>query len=569
MEDRISHLPDHLLHDILSLLSNEAAAKTSILSKHWNSVWNSFPILVFDEYEFSKNHRKVKANFCDSVDRTIQRRYENSIFTERLDISIYHGGMGLKHLDSWIDCALTKLKLSHLIFVIRGNQIRNGDGQEYVLPQCVWNSQWLRVLKLTGCVFSGSINTIGIGFSLRKLSLESVRIDETTFHHMISSCFGLEDLQISECVGFKVLNVVGLKRIHTVGLFLLGDQSVFVESPGLQFLGFQGGSSNPERIIEACILKKLEKIHLFKTDISELDKFIAEFPWLENLWMSECKLKESFSVSSGSLMSFSLIYCDNVKHIVIDACCLKQFRYGGRNRLGITWVAASDKVEIHHIHGRISFDIIAMFLVNLPFSKSWTIIYDESSSNWIAPVPGKGFSLDIEQLRIKIMNWRGERSSILIVKELLRMGRRPSSALIELQNGKEEALASFMKIDFLHHPPGELDEGRRVIKRNCLCGDSSCWRCCLGEVHISRSLHAMSDRDERQLVDFLKGNALRLKKIIFVESKVDDIHSQEFDCCLAPQMKIKGPPRHLVFRFPSYMDYFNLYTLHCACKSEN
>ncbi|EXC06685.1 hypothetical protein L484_021521 [Morus notabilis] len=56
--DRISDLPDFVLHDIL-----EEAARTCILSKRWNRVWESFPILDFDQYTYLKIHSTdVKAS---------------------------------------------------------------------------------------------------------------------------------------------------------------------------------------------------------------------------------------------------------------------------------------------------------------------------------------------------------------------------------------------------------------------------------------------------------------------------------------------------------------------------
>ena len=50
--DRISDLPKIILHDILSRLPEEDAARTSVLSKAWKDTWSSFPILVFNEDKF-------------------------------------------------------------------------------------------------------------------------------------------------------------------------------------------------------------------------------------------------------------------------------------------------------------------------------------------------------------------------------------------------------------------------------------------------------------------------------------------------------------------------------------
>ena len=54
MMDRISNLPEFNLHHILSFLPRKEASKTCLLSKEWNCVWSSFPILDFDQDEFVK-----------------------------------------------------------------------------------------------------------------------------------------------------------------------------------------------------------------------------------------------------------------------------------------------------------------------------------------------------------------------------------------------------------------------------------------------------------------------------------------------------------------------------------
>ncbi|XP_045799183.1 putative F-box/FBD/LRR-repeat protein At5g22670 [Trifolium pratense] len=51
-EDRISSLPDPILHHILSFLPTKIAATTTILSKRWNPLWLSVPTLNFDDTTF-------------------------------------------------------------------------------------------------------------------------------------------------------------------------------------------------------------------------------------------------------------------------------------------------------------------------------------------------------------------------------------------------------------------------------------------------------------------------------------------------------------------------------------
>ncbi|QHO33375.1 hypothetical protein S83_027720 [Arachis hypogaea] len=85
--DKISDLPKIILHDILSRLPYEDAARTSVLSKAWHETWSSFPILVFHGFDQGvflrfedtndplkiQDHRRKVNNFLNSVDRTLVR----------------------------------------------------------------------------------------------------------------------------------------------------------------------------------------------------------------------------------------------------------------------------------------------------------------------------------------------------------------------------------------------------------------------------------------------------------------------------------------------------------------
>ncbi|XP_071732492.1 uncharacterized protein [Rutidosis leptorrhynchoides] len=55
-EDRISYLPDEIIHHILSFLDLKYAMQTSSLSKKWKLVWTLLPQLNLDSYEFPDMH---------------------------------------------------------------------------------------------------------------------------------------------------------------------------------------------------------------------------------------------------------------------------------------------------------------------------------------------------------------------------------------------------------------------------------------------------------------------------------------------------------------------------------
>ncbi|XP_062014322.1 putative F-box/FBD/LRR-repeat protein At4g03220 [Rosa rugosa] len=67
--DRISDLPDDMLHLIFSFLPFKYVGQTSVLSRRWSHVWSSYPI--FDFYEiFTGNeaeHHQIRASIINTV----------------------------------------------------------------------------------------------------------------------------------------------------------------------------------------------------------------------------------------------------------------------------------------------------------------------------------------------------------------------------------------------------------------------------------------------------------------------------------------------------------------------
>ncbi|CAI0491201.1 unnamed protein product [Linum tenue] len=69
--DRLSDLPDEVLHCILSFLDTKSAARSGILSIRWRSLWRTVPILNFDGESFNNNVESFK----DYVNRLLFLRF--------------------------------------------------------------------------------------------------------------------------------------------------------------------------------------------------------------------------------------------------------------------------------------------------------------------------------------------------------------------------------------------------------------------------------------------------------------------------------------------------------------
>ncbi|GJW89840.1 F-box domain containing protein [Tanacetum coccineum] len=67
--DRLSSLPDDLIHRILSLNGLKCAIGTSVLSSRWRYIWSSMPFLDFSSEDFS-----TLPKFSESVNHVLSRR---------------------------------------------------------------------------------------------------------------------------------------------------------------------------------------------------------------------------------------------------------------------------------------------------------------------------------------------------------------------------------------------------------------------------------------------------------------------------------------------------------------
>ncbi|KAL5721907.1 hypothetical protein ACHQM5_005492 [Ranunculus cassubicifolius] len=97
-EDRLSNLPDPILHQILSFLGDmKQVIPTSLLSKRWRYLWTSLPFLFFQcSYE----------NFSDFVYRVLLLRDNSTIQT----FSLKHSTQECRSndLESWIRTAVCR-----------------------------------------------------------------------------------------------------------------------------------------------------------------------------------------------------------------------------------------------------------------------------------------------------------------------------------------------------------------------------------------------------------------------------------------------------------------------------
>ncbi|CAI0408495.1 unnamed protein product [Linum tenue] len=71
--DRLSDLPDSILHSILSFLDSKSSVQTSILSRTWRCLWKAVPALNFNRRSFRK-----ESSFRDYVEKFLSLRFRSA-----------------------------------------------------------------------------------------------------------------------------------------------------------------------------------------------------------------------------------------------------------------------------------------------------------------------------------------------------------------------------------------------------------------------------------------------------------------------------------------------------------
>uniref|UniRef100_A0A5B7BF76 F-box domain-containing protein n=1 Tax=Davidia involucrata TaxID=16924 RepID=A0A5B7BF76_DAVIN len=214
--DRISDLPDGILHHILSFLPIEFIAQTSVLSKRWRFLWRSYPFLDFSTVHppihnppiNTKRLHHLQTKAMEFVTTVLSRRDEDSnIKTFRLS-----GHLSLSCLH---DCIRRVVKHS-----VEELELDVFLSDHFDLPRCLFACDSLKVLVLKPQTpnpkpeirFPTSHAMVSTGLqSLQTLSLTCIQFRDspTVVADLFSaSCFPLlKTLFLKDCKGIDHLNI--------------------------------------------------------------------------------------------------------------------------------------------------------------------------------------------------------------------------------------------------------------------------------------------------------------------------------------------------------------------------
>ncbi|KAJ4730312.1 F-box protein [Melia azedarach] len=286
--DRLSNLPDSLIHHILSLLDTKSAVQYSIISKTWRNHWQNTTSLDFDHANF-----QTRTGFGKFVRHVLR-------FRRPFKLSKLRFYSGYKRNLSLID-ATFKYAKSH------GVEELGTDLSDF--PPSFLDCQTLKSLTVGPltrslyCVIRSHPPNSFTFSSLTTLQLYYVSFDFENGYDFFSSFFNLEKLLIIDCflLRFMVFKISAPRLVNlTISnlRFFTDHTELVISSPKLRFFSFEGIYPLLPLNVEDCPILEMVKICLYCPNFEE------ENTYYYNGYLISASEKLSHASSCNILLNF-------------------------------------------------------------------------------------------------------------------------------------------------------------------------------------------------------------------------------------------------------------------------
>ncbi|KAM3308179.1 F-box/LRR-repeat protein like [Capsicum chacoense] len=325
--DEISKLPEPILDHILSFLVIKDAAKTSTLSKVWNSVWTNLSCLDFGDNCLHKSKKIVDQILANRLNQKISIKRFKAKAKENLQI--YES----KAVDDWIKvlvtCNIKELFLDVDVY------------KHYKLPEAIFAAKSLNVLSLHGFKLELPSDRIKFYF-LRELYLEDSSLDEQFLQALCEICSDLEVLSLKRFSGLISLQVAGtLPKLRTVKLQFCPPKfkKVDIVAPNVENL-YISSFVLGQHIIEITACNSLTRLKLIAVAVNDkwLENLLQNLPNLEVLYLDHCLSLKIVKISSSCVKVVKVAACYHLVAVDLDdAPNLLRFSYDihhGKKGLG-------------------------------------------------------------------------------------------------------------------------------------------------------------------------------------------------------------------------------------------
>ncbi|CAL4987244.1 unnamed protein product [Urochloa decumbens] len=269
-EDRISCLPDELLHAILARLgSPSSAVRTGVLSRRWRHLWAPLPELVLGGYPLDAPLPPPPlAAFLDAVDGalaacaapTLELLYISP--PPGVDYGRAGGGVPAGRLEPWLRFASERVVGTVLLLVPPPPDAAAGRGEAAVLDLPACEGATTFDLSLEGD-WRLRPSPAGVFRVLTDLRILSCRIEASELAALVSTqCPCLTDLTLTSVALENVSDLsIRSDSLRSLSFSVRNTQRLEIVAPRLEKLSVSG--TIPEARISAPKLAEVEWPHTF------------------------------------------------------------------------------------------------------------------------------------------------------------------------------------------------------------------------------------------------------------------------------------------------------------------
>ncbi|CAN0909896.1 Putative F-box/LRR-repeat protein At3g28410 [Linum grandiflorum] len=312
--DRLSDLPDSILHHILSLVDTRSSFRTNVLSRRWTSLWKDVPVLTFGQAEAMS-----PLQFHGQVDRVLSLR-SDSISLSRVTVDFFFWHAQVEWLLDQFD-RIMKYAASHGVEEL-SIRVHNHPDFHVIELLCI-AYQSLKVLEVTETWIGES--DVGLWSCLQMLeSLTLTRcffVSDDPLHDAFTNFPRLETLKLDDCAYYEAcVLIVNAPKLLNLEIVLPKSLSLEIDAPMLQSFTLNLGSSYyilPEvsklnlPSLSRANIELVDHIHLF---LPASDTSVTAS--MRQLLVERCAnlFKALHNVQVLNLQVETLEACDSVKH---------------------------------------------------------------------------------------------------------------------------------------------------------------------------------------------------------------------------------------------------------------
>ncbi|KAK6161542.1 hypothetical protein DH2020_004923 [Rehmannia glutinosa] len=331
--DRISNLPQPILHHILSFLSQKEAIQTCVLSKSWRYLGSTRPNIEFCESHFRSGRKKEKEEtFLSVLDKTLQGYHDQKLSIRKFVVEMpMVDSRPISFLEKWIPIVILDMGVKSFSL-----SFRLQESEYFDLPSIVFEAESLQELYLERCELN-SIDNVMLKH-LQTLCLQRVYITEETFEKILSSCPLIENVSLLGCKGFKSIKV---NKPHNLNYFAFNDTyELYKKQDNVIRIEIDVQTIKTIRIV-GCLnwihhhiyFPHLSCLFLSRVSLSSesFGFFSCNFPSLENLTLHYCFGFKEFHLLSRSIKHLRVCGMKKPIKATVDAPNIRMFKYEGDN----------------------------------------------------------------------------------------------------------------------------------------------------------------------------------------------------------------------------------------------